>query len=792
MATASFTSSRAFTETKRNRSKTVQRHEHRRDGLCESLETRLAMTAGATVPYTTYEAESGTYTGTLLSTSYAQNTVAGESSGRQAVRLSSTGESAQVSAAAAANSVVVRYSIPDSSTGGGQDATLGLYINGVFSQELNVTSKYSWQYGTYPFTNTPSSGSPRNFYDEVRVKGLTIHAGDTVRVQRTASDTAATYDIDLIDLENVAAPLTQPVNSINVTSVPYSAAGNGTTDDTTAIQTAVNDAIAQHKTVWVPSGNYKITNFITGIHDVTIQGAGMWYTNFVGDPTVDNNTAAPTRRVGFDGSGSNVHLTDFAITGALNYRGDSEANDGIGGSFGSGSTISNLWIEHTKVGMWLINSTGLTVSNSRIRDTLADGINLSVGMRANTVSNCATRGTGDDCFAIFPATYTSQTYAPGLNVITQCTGIEPYLANGGAIYGGDSNSIDNSLFKDINYGSGVLISTTFNVGTNLFAGTTVVRDSTLLRTGGSTTLAAVEFADDLNAITGVSLSNLTLTDNAYNGLGVKKSKALTNVTATGLNIGATGLAGGTSYGVFVDSVCTGGLAISNSVVPDYNNTAPKFALTFANTTSSLPTPWLGGDINSASVKGSSSYTAGTFTVAGAGTGIRSAADGFRFVSQSVSGDHTISASVDSLQNTNTSPLAGLMFRNEHVDRLAVRRRVRLPDGRHHLPAPQHIRRLDHNDDRHRHHRPGAIKTPTRRQCLQRLLQHERRCHLDPDRRGRDRCFEYECVRRHGGDVVQQSADSDRGIQQRQRDLTEAHSAFLRKAKAPAARRGLLT
>ena len=653
---------------------TRSRHEGHTDArphcLCEPMETRLALAVGATVPYITYEAERGTYTGALIGPSYAQNSVAGESSGRQAVRLSGTGQYAQVTASASANSVVVRYSIPDTSDGVGQNATLGLYVNGVFKQELNVTSKYSWQYGAYPFTNTPSSGSPRNFYDEVRVKGLTINAGDTVRVQRTAADTAATYDIDLVDLENVAAPLAQPANSISVKTAPYNAAGDGTTDDTTAIQNAVNYAVSQHKTVWVPQGSYKITNFITGIHDVTIAGAGMWYTNFVGDPALYNNASAPTRRVGFQGSGGNVRLSDFAITGALNYRGDSDANDGIGGSFGSGSTISDLWIEHTKVGMWLINSTGLTISDCRVRDTLADGINLSVGMRADTISNCATRGTGDDCFAVFPATYTKQAYAPGLNVITHCTGIEPYLANGGAVYGGDSNSIDNSLFEDINYGSGVLISTTFDVGTNLFAGTTTVRDSTLLRTGGSTTLAAVEFAADMNPISGVALSNLTLTDNAYNGLGVKKSKTLTDVTATGLTIGTTGLAGGTSYGVFVDSVCTGGLvlggglAVSNSTVPDYNQTAPKFDLTFGNTTSALPTPWLAGDINASSVKGSTTYNAGTFTVAGAGTGVRSTADGFRFVSQGVSGDHTITAAVNSLQDTGTPSMAGLMFRND--------------------------------------------------------------------------------------------------------------------------------
>ena len=123
---------------------------------CEPLENRLLFSAGAAVPYVTYEAESSAYTGSLIGPSYAQNTLAGESSGREAVQLNTAGQYVQITAAAAANSLVVRYSIPDSSDGTGLNSTLGLYVNGTFVRELATTSKYSWQYGAYPFTNTPS------------------------------------------------------------------------------------------------------------------------------------------------------------------------------------------------------------------------------------------------------------------------------------------------------------------------------------------------------------------------------------------------------------------------------------------------------------------------------------------------------------------------------------------------------------------------------------------------------------------------------------------------------------
>lgn len=628
--------------------------------FCEPLENRLLRSVGATVPYVTYEAESASYTGALLGPSYVQNTVQAESSGRAAVRLANSGNFIQFTSTADANSVVVRYSLPDSAGGTGNDATLGLYINGVLSKRLAVTSKYSWLYGAYPFNNTPTSGSPRNFYDEVRVMGVSIPAGSIVRIQRDTVDTAAYYDIDLVDLENTPAPLAQPVgNWISVNS--FNAVGDGIADDTTAIRNTVNAAISQGKNVWVPPGTYKLSGYIQGLQNVTIQGAGMWDTTFVGDAALYNTSAS--RRVGFMGSGNNVHLNDFAIIGRLNYRNDSEPNDGIGGSFGTGSSISNLWIEHTKVGMWLVNSNGLTVTDSRMRNTIADGINFSVGMRSSTATNCTARGTGDDAFAIWPATYISQSNTPGLNTFSHCTGEVPFLANGGAIYGGQSNAIDSCLFRDIGYGAGVLISGTFPVGTNTFTGTTTISNSNLVRTGGGQYLAAMQFAMANHPIAGVVLSGLNIVDSAYSGVGISDIQSLT-ATASNLNIANVGLAGSISYGVFARDNTIGSLSLSNSIVPDYNDASPNFKLNFSNVTGQLPSPWLAGDIGNVGKKGGASYSAGIYTVNGAGADIAGAADAFQFAAQSVTGDQSITATVQSIQNTNAAAKAGLMFRND--------------------------------------------------------------------------------------------------------------------------------
>lgn len=477
--------------------------------------------AGTSIPWTTYEAENMTISGgTLIGppqqvtdiNASVSNTIEMEASGGKAVKLTGTGQYVELTAQAAANSIVVRYCVPDTANGTGTNSTISLYQNGVFIKKLPVTSQYSWRYGAYPFSNNPGDGNPRNFYDEVRQNGLSIQAGDTVRIEKDADDTAAFDIIDLVDLENVTAPLAAPANSLSVVS--YNADTNGITDSTTALQNCINTAASQGKVAWIPAGTYLITATINLPSNSNVQGAGMWYTTFLGSPSLYNTTSS--RRITFNGSGNNIHLADFAIVGFLNYRNDGEPNDGLGGSFGTGSTISRIWVEHTKTGAWIINSSGLVIDSCRFRDTIADGCNLAVGMRGCTVTNCVARGTGDDCFAIWPATYTSQTYTPGLNVITHCTGQVPSLANGGAIYGGVSNRIEDCDFMDMPYGCGILISGTFPVGANVFSGTTVVQRCNLTRCGGYDPgwqwRAAVTFCPQYINITNVNVNHLNITN----------------------------------------------------------------------------------------------------------------------------------------------------------------------------------------------------------------------------------------------------------------------------------------
>ena len=76
----------------------------------------------------------------------------------------------------------------------------------------------------------------------------------------------------------------------------------------------------------------------------------------------------------------------------------------------------------------------------------------------------------------------------------------------------------------------------------------------------------------------------------------------------------------------------------------------------------IPAGWSTQDVGTTGLPGSATYTNGTFSVSGAGADIWGAADGFRFVYQTLNGDGTIVARVVSQQPTHPSAKAGLMIR----------------------------------------------------------------------------------------------------------------------------------
>lgn len=424
--------------------------------------------AGARTPFTEYQAEDARTNGTVLGPDWAYGTLAAEAVGRRAVQLDKPGQYVEFTLKKAANAVNVRYSVPDSADGKGIDATLGAYVDGRFAKSLAVTSRYSWYYGQYPWTNSPADGGRRQLYDDARLMfDHTLPAGSTVRLQVGRGDTAPWYVIDTADFERVDAPASAPRNALSVTS--FGADPSGRADSGDAFQRAIDAARGTGRTVWIPPGTFTVTRHLL-VDRVTLRGSGPWYSVLHGAGVGVYGNYAPD-------VSSDVHLADFAIFGEVAERNDSDQVNGIGGALAR-STVDNIWIQHTKVGAWLDGPfDGLSLSRLRILDVTADGVNFHDGITHSSVTDSYVRGTGDDGLAMW-----SDQHPNSGDVFARNTVRSPALANNIALYGGSDNAVTGNLVTDtLVQGGGIHVGNRF--GSVPLAGTTTVAHNTLQRTG---------------------------------------------------------------------------------------------------------------------------------------------------------------------------------------------------------------------------------------------------------------------------------------------------------------------
>ncbi|MFJ8504571.1 discoidin domain-containing protein [Streptomyces avermitilis] len=489
-------------------------------GLLVTLAPAAHAAAGADLPFTSAEAESATTTGTKIGPDHTQGTIASEASGRQAVRLSA-GQRVEFTAPRAANAVNVSYNVPD-----GQSGSLNVYVNGTkLAKTLTVTSKYS-----YVDTSWIAGAKTHHFFDNARLLlGQNVQPGDKIAVEAVSTQVT----VDVADFEQVAAAATKPAGAVSVTDKGADPSGQG--DSTQAFRSAI--AAAQGGVVWIPPGDYRLTSSLNGVQNVTLQGAGSWY-----------SVVHTSRFIDQSSSSGGVHLKDFAVIGEVTERVDSNPDNFVNGSLGPGSSVSGMWLQHLKVGLWLTgNNDNLVVENNRILDTTADGLNLNGNARGVRVRNNFLRNNGDDALAMWSL------YSPDTDSSFENNTIsQPNLANGIAIYGGTDLTVKNNLISDTNaLGSGIAISNQkFLDPFSPLAGTITVSGNTLVRTGamnpnwqhpmGALRVDSYDSAIEAN----VSITGTTITDSPYSAFefvsGGGHGYATKNVTVDGATVRNTG------------------------------------------------------------------------------------------------------------------------------------------------------------------------------------------------------------------------------------------------------------
>lgn len=554
---------------------------------------------GANMPYDMYEAEDGVPGGgaKVVGPNRTVGDVAGEASGRRAVTLDSTGNYVEFTTRASTNTLVTRFSIPDSAGGGGIESKLNVYVDGTFLKAIDLTSKYAWLYGneTGP-GNSPGSGAPRHIYDEANLMlGRTVPAGSKIRLQKDAANTS-TYAIDFVSLEQVA----QVANPDPATyTVP---AGFTHQDVQNALDKVRMDTTGTLVGVYLPAGDYSTASkFQVYGKAVKVVGAGPWYTRFHAPSTQDNTD------IGFraEASAKGSSFSNFAYFGNYTSR-----IDGPGKVFDfsnvSDIVIDNIWNEHMVCLYWGANTDSVTIKNSRIRNMFADGINMTNGSTDNHVTNNEARATGDDSFALFSAIDGGGADMKN-NVYENLTSILTWRAAGVAVYGGYDNTFRNIHIADTLVYSGITVSSLdFGYPMNGFGtGPTAIENVSVVRSGGhfwgSQTFPGIWLFSASKVFQGIRISHVDIVDPTYSGIMFQtnyvggqpqfpiKDTVLTDISITGARKSGDAFDAKSGFGLWanempeagqgpaVGEVTFNGLKLSGNAL-DVRNTTSTFKI----------------------------------------------------------------------------------------------------------------------------------------------------------------------------------------------------------------------
>ncbi|WP_199036001.1 discoidin domain-containing protein [Glycomyces salinus] len=558
---------------------------------------------GANMPYTMNEAEDAVVGGgaQVVGPNRTIGDLAGEASGRQAAVLDDTGEYVEFTSTTSTNTLVTRFSIPDSAGGGGIDATLNLYVDGELLQPIELTSRFAWLYGVeHNPGNSPSAGAPRHIYDEANVLlEDTIPAGSTIRLQKDSANAAEYYAIDFISLEQVA-PEENPDPDRYIEPDGFS-------------HQDVQDALDQFRMddsgdllgVYLPPGEYQTAQKLQVYGKPTeLIGAGPWYTRFVA-PRDQQNTDVGIRA---DATANGSTFSGFAYFGNYTSR-----IDGPGKIFDwqnvSDMTIDDLWVEHQVVMFWGAHVSGIEITNSRTRNLFADAVNMTNGSTDNLLSNVESRASGDDSFALFAATDSGGGTQSG-NVYENLTSILTWRAAGLAVYGGTGNTFRNIHIADTLVYSGITISSLdFGYPMDGFGSDpkTVFENISVVRAGGhfwgEQTFPGIWMFSASEEFQGIRVNDVDIVDPTYSGIMFQTNYSggqpenpvtdtvLTDVTITGARLSGDEFEHKSGFGIWVNempedgqgpavgSATFHGLELSGNH-QDVKNTTDTFELVF--------------------------------------------------------------------------------------------------------------------------------------------------------------------------------------------------------------------
>jgi hypothetical protein len=164
-------------------------------------------------------------------------------------------------------------------------------------------------------------------------------------------------------------------------------------DDTTAIQSAINDIPSDGGELILPKGtfNYSSNLTISDKNYITFRGVGHETILYA---LVANNTALYVNNC------SNTVVRDFKLISSGTKRLQSDSSIGIRPSNSIDLKIKSVYVERTTGGILSRQCTNILIENCKVKDTFADGIHFTERCKNVKALNNHLENTGDDSIAV--------------------------------------------------------------------------------------------------------------------------------------------------------------------------------------------------------------------------------------------------------------------------------------------------------------------------------------------------------------------------------------------------------